>query len=300
MSRHKLLLVDGHAFAYRAFFAIQRLSNARGEPTNAVYGFAKMLRKLLLEHRPSHGAVVMDLGQPVKRLEKLETYKAQRKPMPADLQSQIPLIKEFVAASGIPLIEKDGVEADDIIATLAQEAKTDGATVLIATSDKDFMQLVGENVSLLNPSARETACVDAAAVEARYGVKPAQIVDFLSLLGDSSDNIPGVPGVGEKTAASLLRQFGSIEDLYRRLAELDDARLRRNLVEHRADVDRNRELVSLDLGVPLDMRSSQLTLRRPDFPALIGLCERLGFRGLTEEIRREATSQASPELSLGI
>src|ERR1051325_4843520 len=178
MAQARLLLVDGHSFAYRAFFAIQRLSNSKGEPTNAVYGFAKMVRKLLQDHKPTAAAVVMDLGEPVKRLERLKEYKAQRKPMPDDLSSQLPLIQEFTKVSRIPLVEKDGVEADDIIATLALQARLLKMEVAIATSDKDFMQLVDDSISLLNPASKEAARIDATGVRARYQVIPSQIIDF--------------------------------------------------------------------------------------------------------------------------
>jgi DNA polymerase-1 len=300
MPQGKLLLVDGHAFAYRAFFAIQRLSNSKGEPTNAVYGFAKMLRKMLQEFKPTHAAVVMDKGEPTKRIEKLKTYKAQRKPMPEDLYSQMPQICEFVQASRIPLLEREGEEADDIIATLAVLGRNQGMEVSIATSDKDFMQLVGDRITLLNPAAKETSVINAAAVENRYGVNPGQIVDFLSLQGDSVDNIPGVPGIGEKTAAALLQQFGSLDELYRRLDQMTDGKLREKLREHQPRVQLNRELVKLDTGVDLGVTLDQLVLARPDFPALISLCQRLEFRGLTEEIRRESALDSNPELSLGI
>lgn len=299
MSGQKLLLVDGHSFAYRAFYAIQRLSNSKGQATNAVFGFAKMVRKLLQEHKPTHAAVVMDLGEPVKRLEKLGTYKAQRKPMPDDLRSQVPIIREFVVHSSIPLVEKDGVEADDIIATFAAQAKREGITVAIATSDKDFMQLVDDTVFLLNPAAKDDARVDASAVKARYGVTPGQIIDFLSLQGDSVDNIPGVPGVGEKTAASLLQKFGSLQVLYESIEQVE-GKLRQKLVEHRARVELNRALVTLDTAIPLDLDVGNLKWGRPDYPRLIALLEALEFRSLTEEVRRESQKDANPEFTLGI
>lgn len=293
------MLVDGHSFAYRAFFAIRRLNNSKGQPTNAVYGFAKMVRKLLQEQKPTHGAVVMDRGLPAKRLEQLPTYKAQRKPMPEDLGSQIPLIEEFVESSSLHLIQKESIEADDIIATLAKQGQREGMEVAIATSDKDFMQLVGGPVVLLNPAAKEAAAIDKEAVKKRYGVEPEQIVDLLSLTGDSVDNVPGVPGVGEKTAAALLQQFGSVDRLFADLAQVTNTKLRQKLEDHRAQVEANRKLVSLDSGIDLDVDASQLGLQRPDFRRLIGLCERLEFRSLKEEIQRESQAHANPEFSLG-
>lgn len=300
MPESKLLLVDGHSFAYRAFYAIQRLSNAKGQPTNAVFGFAKMVRKLMQEHHPTHCAIVMDLGEPVKRLEKLGTYKAHRKPMPDDLKTQIPMIREFVQSSQISLLEKDGVEADDIIATVALQAKREGIPVAIATSDKDFMQLVDDTICLLNPAARETPRVDAAAVQARYLVAPGQIIDFLSLQGDAVDNIPGIPGVGEKTAASLLQKFGSLANLYQQLDQVSDVKLRQKLLDHRERVELNRELVRLDSAIPLDRSPGDLKVQPPDYPKLIALLERLEFRSLTEEVRRESQKNANPEFSLGV
>lgn len=299
MAKSPLLLVDGHSFAYRAFYAIQRLSNSRGEPTNAVFGFAKMVRKLVADQQPALGAVVMDLGQPTKRLEQLPTYKAQRKPMPDDLRAQIPVIREFMEASRVPVIEKDGCEADDIIATLAMQARSEGVAVAIATSDKDFMQIVQEGIILLNPAAKDALPVDAAKVRERYGVAPEQIVDLLSLTGDAVDNIPGVPGVGEKTAAALLQQFGSLEALYQRLNEVSSDKLRQKLAENRERVELNRALVRLDTAVALDLHANTLKLARPDYPRLLALCDRLEFRSLKEEIRRESEADANPEFPLG-
>jgi DNA polymerase-1 len=300
MAQARLLLVDGHSFAYRAFFAIQRLSNSKGQPTNAVYGFAKMVRKLIQDHQPTHAAVVMDLGEPVKRLEKLGVYKAQRKPMPDDLKSQIPLIHEFASVSRIPLIEKDGIEADDIIATLAVQANASGISVAIATSDKDFMQLVGDSIYLLNPAANEAKRIDAEAVRARYGVAPNQIIDLLSLRGDSIDNIPGVPGVGPKTAASLLQQFGSLDQLYLGLEQVSDPKLRQKLLEHKDQIQLNRELVRLDTGLSLQVTPDQLALGHPDYSGLIAFCERMEFRTLREEIQRDSLKESDAELTLGL
>lgn len=299
MAGATLLLVDGHAFAYRAFYAIQRLTNSRGEHTNAVFGFAKMVRKLRAERQPDLGAVVMDCGQPTKRLERLPTYKAQRKPMPEELSAQMPWIREFIEASRMPVIEKDGIEADDIIATLAMQAESGKVAVAIATSDKDFMQIVREGIVLLNPAARDAQPVDAAKVRERYGVSPGQIVDLLSLTGDSVDNIPGVPGVGEKTAAALLREFGSVAALYERLEEVSNDKLRQKLSEHRERVELNRDLVRLDTAVALEVHAIALKLAQPDYPRLLALCDRLEFRGLKEEIRRESEKDANLEFKLG-
>ncbi len=300
MPQPKLLLVDGHSLAYRAFYAIQRLSNSKGQPTNAIFGFARIVRKLIQEQSPTHGAVALDLGEPVARLAKLESYKAHRKPMPEDLRSQIPLIREFLSCSRIAVIEKEGVEADDIIATLASQARVASFTVAIATSDKDFMQIVDDSIVLLNPASKEGASVDAAAVKTRYGVTPSQMVDFLSLQGDSVDNIPGVPGVGAKTAATLLQNFESLDRLYDRLGEVADAKLRQKLEEHRPRVELNRQLVRLETAVPLDIQPGQLGLGPPAFAPLIAFFERLEFRSLTEEVRRDASQAGNPELSLGL
>src|SRR5258706_6239652 len=216
-STARFLIVDGHSYAYRAFYAIRQLSSPRGAPTNAIYGFIKMLAKMRGAHQPTHWAVVWDGGLAAERVTSLPEYKAQRPPMPDDLEEQIEQIQSYLDAASIPSICHDGVEADDLIATLTRQAVADGAWVIIASSDKDFMQLVSPRVGLLNPNDKSEAIWTGEHVSAKTGVAPEQIVDWLSLIGDSVDNIPGVSGVGPKTAAELINQHGSTPEIYRNL-----------------------------------------------------------------------------------
>ena len=206
----RLLIVDGHAYAYRAFHAIRDLRSPDGRPTNAIYGFVKMLAKMRAAVEPTHLMVVWDGGLSAERVARLPEYKAQRPEMPDDLKPQLDEIVEYLKAAGIASFCGDGVEADDYIACLARRAADAGMTVVIASSDKDFMQLVSARVGLLNPNDKSETVWTDEQVRAKAGVEPSQIVDWLSLMGDTVDNIPGVPGVGPKTAADLLNQFGSV------------------------------------------------------------------------------------------
>ncbi len=285
-----VLLVDAYALIYRAYFAIRSLTGPRGEPVNAIFGFTKTLRKLLTDYRPSHAAAVFDLGPPRERLSVLPTYKAHRPPTPPELDAQLPAIREMLQAMRLPIVEIEGEEADDIIATLATRATLAGATALIASSDKDFMQLVGPQVRLIRPDSKEAVPGDAAYVEARYGVNPEQIVDLLCLVGDAVDNIPGVPGVGEKTAADLLRTYRSLDNLLAHAGELPKPKLREAIMS-RADLLRlNRELIRLRTNLPLPVELEDLRIKPPDQPKLTALLGQLGFKSLLAEVEREATA----------
>jgi DNA polymerase I len=283
-----ILLVDAYSVIYRAFYAIRSLTGPQGQPVNAVYGFTKMLRKLLSAHRPTHCAVVFDLGAPRKRLAVLPSYKEQRPPTPPDLDVQLPIIRNILAALRVPVVEVDGEEADDIIATLTYQAAKDGVRVLIASTDKDFIQLIGPRVELLRPNSENETVYDAAAVRARYGVRPDQIVDFLSLVGDSVDNIPGVPGVGEKTAADLLQRYDNIENLLARASELPRHKLRDALLAAADRIRRNRDLIRLSTDLSLPAALSDLKVQTPNYGELTGHLKLLGFKSLVAELDKEA------------
>ena len=244
-----VLIVDGTAVAYRAFYAVQGLSTRDNQPTNALFGFVRMLRQLAAQWRPDRLVVAFDGGSPAHRLEKCPAYKAQRAPMPDDLRSQLPLINEYLAAAGIPEILVKGQEADDVMATLADRAARAGAVVRLATSDKDLMQLVDERVRIVPPTKANEE-LDAAGVEAKTGVKPAQIVDWLALIGDTADNIPGVDGIGPKTATKLLAQFGSLAACFAQADAIGSESLRRKLQAGRAVAELNVQLMALDKDVP--------------------------------------------------
>jgi DNA polymerase-1 len=287
-----LLLVDAYSQIYRAFFAIRSLTGPNGEPVNAIFGFTKMLRKMLTDYHPSHCAVVFDLGAPQARLSILPSYKEQRPPTPPDLDAQLPAIREVISAMCLTIVEIDGEEADDLIATLAVRAAQDGWDALIASNDKDFTQIVGPRIRLVRPNGNEAAVWEAADVEARYGVKPEQMVDFLSLTGDSVDNIRGVSGVGEKTAAELLRKFGSVDRLLAAINEISKPKLR-EAVRSAADQLRiNRQLVSLRTDLKVDVTLESLKLQVPDYTKLIEICRRFGFKSLRAELDKESQRDA--------
>ena len=241
----RLLIIDGHAFAYRAFYAIRGLTSPSGQPTNAIYGFINMLARLESQVLPTHAVVVWDGGLDAERVEELDDYKGQRDPMPDDMEVQLDEMVEYLEAGGWASVCDDGVEADDRIGQLAKRAEAEGFEVAIASSDKDFLQLINDRVKMLNPADKSGVPMDAGAVVAKTGVRPEQIVDWLSLVGDAADNIPGVPGVGVKTAAALLNEFGSVDGIYERLAEVKRDKLREALAAAEADVRRNQSLVAL-------------------------------------------------------
>src|SRR5664280_2675785 len=281
-----LLLLDSYSLIYRAFYAIRSLTGPDGQPVNAIYGLTKMLRKMIADHKPSYLAAVFDLGAPQKRLDLLPTYKAQRPPTPPDLDKQLPSIREIFQAMRVPIVEMEGEEADDIIGTLAVQAARGGLDVLIASNDKDFMQVVTPQVRLLRPDGKEAALVDPTGVKARFGVQPEQIVDFLSLLGDSVDNIPGTPGVGEKTAAQLLQTYGSLDNLLAHAADIAKPTLRAALMASTQQLRINRQLVALQTDLPLPVTMATLKTQPPDPAALAVLYRRFGFKSLLAELEK--------------
>lgn len=292
------LLYDAYSLIYRAFYAIRSLSGPDGQPVNAIYGLAKMLHKMATDHTPSHHAAVFDLGAPRKRLTLLPAYKAQRPPTPPDLDRQLPVIREMLEAMRVPLVEAEGEEADDIIATLAAHAAAADHDVLIASNDKDFMQLVTPRIRLLRPDGKETVIVDPDGVRERYGVSPGQIVDFLSLLGDSVDNIPGAPGVGEKTAARLLQGYGTLDNLLAHVAEITKPNLRDSLIASAERLQGNRQLIKLQSDLPLSVGLENLKVQAPDAAAVAAVYRRCGFKSLLARIEH-VPSPDEPDLFAG-
>jgi len=286
----RLFLIDGSGYIYRAYFAIRHLSNSKGQATNAVYGFVNMLLKVVREQQPDHLAVVFDSKGPTFRHQLYPEYKANRAAMPDDLVPQVPVIKEVVRAFNMPAIELPGFEADDLIATLAKRFAGEGMEVTVVTGDKDLMQIVSERVRLLDTMKDQVSGL--AEVAARFGGTPAQVIEVQALAGDSSDNVPGVPGIGEKTAVELIREFGSVESL---LASLDRVKgKRRENLEAFADQARlSWQLVQLRDDVPLDLDYASFTLSPPDRAALTALFKELEFHKLLQEFSAEA--QASGE-----
>ncbi len=278
----KLLIVDGHAYAYRAFHAIRQLSSPTGAPTNAIYGFIKMLGKLQAQLEPSHVLVVWDGGLAEERMAEHPEYKAQRPPMPDALEQQMNGIVSYLEAGGVTSLCRDGVEADDWIAAIALRA-ADEVPVVIASADKDFMQLVSSKIGLANPNDKSEKIWTAEDVQAKTGVQPGQIVDWLSLIGDAVDNIPGVPGVGPKTATDLMQQFGSVDGLYSRLDEVKSDRLRASLVAATEIVRRNQRLIALQLDqVPVSL--DEALVHPPNAERLRALYSEWGFKTMLAQL----------------
>ncbi len=277
----KLYLFDGSAFIYRAYYAIRNLSNSKGEATNAIYGFVTMIRKLIADGKPDYMAMCFDRPEPTFRHKKFDGYKAHRKPMPEDLVPQIEPIKEFCRLTRLACFEKPGYEADDIIGTLARRGEAEGMDVYIVTGDKDMMQLVNDKIKILNP-AKETI-YDREGVKSRFdGLGPEKVVEIMALMGDASDNIPGVPGIGEKTAIKLIHQFGTVENLIRDTEKISSKSQRALIADHRKELEMSRHLVTIDADVPLDFKWQDLEPKDPDQEKLLGFYQRYEFRGLAK------------------
>ena len=281
---NRLLLVDGHAYAYRAFHAIRSLNAPDGSPTNAIFGFIKMLQKMVGALKPSHVLVLWDAGLAIERSTALPEYKANRAPTPEALEQQFPQIESWLDAAGFPQFSEEGTEADDWIGTYARRAEAAGWTVVIASADKDFLQLVNARIGILNPNDKSEKIWTDADVVAKTGVEPRQVADWLALVGDSVDNIPGVPGVGPKTAAELLRKYGTIEDLYARLPEIKSESQRNALTGAADAVKRNQLMVRLHEGKTGGPELSALVPRPAVTPTLRQLYARWGFKSLLAEV----------------
>ncbi len=282
-----LLLIDGTALAYRAYYAFIRspLVNSKGENTSASYGFTSMLLGMMRQHQPDYLAAGFDLEAPTFRHEKFEAYKAQRPAMPEDLRPQIRRIKEILKAMNLSVLEREGFEADDILAGLARQAEGKGWKVLIATGDKDFLQIVSDKVKVVRPKPgrSEETIYGPEEVEREYGVGPERIVDIFALAGDAVDNVPGVPGIGPKTATDLIKKFGSLDNLYNNLDKVEKPRIRRLLEEHRKQAELSRELVTLHLAELPGLKLSDLKVHEPDRGELMRLFKELEFESLYRE-----------------
>jgi DNA polymerase-1 len=286
-----LYLIDGSAYIYRAFYAIRHLSTSSGIPTNAVYGFIGMLNRILKEKEPSHLAIALDAPGPTFRHDLSPDYKATRPQMPEDLAKQVPFIKRLIEAFGIPSIEIPGYEADDIIGTLAAWARKQGAKVVIVSGDKDLLQLVTPEVQMWDTMKDEV--FGPAEVEEKFGVPPAQLVEVMGLAGDSSDNIPGVPGVGPKTAQRLIKEFGSIDNLLAKLDEIPREKEREKLKAHAEQATMSRELAEIKCDVPLAKGWEKLELGESDREGLLALYRELEFKKFLQQLDEEKETQES-------
>jgi DNA polymerase-1 len=285
-TRPTLYLIDGSSYIYRAYYAIRHLSSPKGFPTNALYGFTQMLLKVMKDRRPDHLAVVFDVGRQTFRTEMYPEYKANRAAMPDDLLPQISPIKEMVRAFNIPTLELAGYEADDIIGTLACDCEAKGMDVVVVTGDKDLMQVVTGRVTLLDTMKDKATGIRE--VEERFGVPPELVIDILGLAGDTSDNIPGVPGIGEKTAIKLIQEFGSLDRLLERAGEVK-GKTGERVREFAEQARLSRRLATIDCRTPVTYQYDDLAVSPPDNTKLATLFKEYGFTTLMKEITSVAT-----------
>jgi DNA polymerase-1 len=284
-----LFLIDGSNQMYRAYHAIRGLTGPDGKSTNAVYGFVTMLRKLITDHQPQYIGASFDLPGETFRSQLAADYKATRSAMPGDLAEQIAWVHEACAALGVPVYTASGFEADDVIGTLAMKGARQGFRVAIVTGDKDFFQLVGDGIRVYNPRD-EGAWFDAAAVKDKFGVAPGQVIDVLALMGDTIDNVAGVPGIGEKGARDLIASFGSLENLLARAGEVTQKKYREGLQTYAAQARQSRELVKIRTDVDVDFEPEIFRYRGPSSERCYALFSKLGFRTLVTEFAPTAAS----------
>ena len=289
---NRLFLVDGSGYIFRAFHALPPMTRADGVPINAVYGFCNMLMKLLDDMDADAIAVVFDKSGQSFRNDLFDSYKANRGEAPDELAPQFPLVRDAVRAFNLPCIEMDGYEADDIIATYACQAQARGTEVTIVSSDKDLMQLVGDRIRMYDPMKQKSIGPDE--VRERFGVGPDLVIDVQALAGDSVDNVPGVPGIGVKTGAQLISEFGSLDALLARASEIKQPKRRENLLAFADQARLSRELVRLKLDVPVPVPLDEFAVRRPDPETLVGFLKAQGFRGITVRAERKLADAATP------
>jgi len=277
-SEKKLFLIDGNSLLYRSYYAIQRLSTSQGFPTNAIYGFISTLRKLIEQEKPHYLGIVFDTGKPTIRHQMFKAYKAHRKPMPEDLIPQVPVLKKVIRAMNIPLFEFENYEADDVLGSLAQKAGEKRIPAVIVSTDKDLLQLVDKGTAVYNPA--KEIYLDEAKVKEIFGVAPSQVIDVLSLWGDASDNVPGVPGIGEKTSKQLINQFGSLENLLRCQSEIRNPRLREKIEQNRDQLEVSRQLVTLERNLDVPFNLDDFAVSAPNTGELAALFQELEFTSL--------------------
>ncbi|GAB6076747.1 DNA polymerase I [Desulfurobacterium crinifex] len=287
MDSKTVYLFDGTSLAYRAFYAIRDLSTSTGFPTNAIYGFIRMFLKLYKDFKPEYVAVAFDVGKKTFRNELLKEYKANRKPTPDNFKVQLPYIKRFLKCLGVTVLEKEGYEADDILGTVAKNLASEGRRVFIVTPDKDMRQLIDEKISVIAISNKTglKKIYDLEAFRKEYGVNPQQIPDLFGLAGDSIDNIPGVPGIGEKTAKKLIADFGSLEGLYENLDELTPKR-KELLEKFKEQAFLSRELAKIDTNVPMDVSLEDLKVKEPEGKCLGEILKELEMKSIVEELKK--------------
>ena len=281
-----LYLIDGHSYFYRAFHAIKNLSNSKGVPTNAIFGFTNMLFKLLREKKPDAIAIVLDSPMPTERHRIYEEYKAQRPEMPDDLISQIPHMKKIVEAFRIPSFEMPGYEADDILGTIAKKAAASGVDVFILSGDKDMMQVVGDRIKIYDPM--KEVLIDEKAVIVKFGVPPERVAEVMALTGDAIDNIPGVKGIGDKTAKDLISNVDSLDELTDHPEKIRNERIRKMISENIETIRLSKTLATLDTALQVEVDMKELAIGKPDWPALLKMFSEFEFTSLIKMMPAEA------------
>ena len=290
-----LVLVDGHYYAYRSFYAIAHLTNSKGEPTNAAFGFASALLRMAEDLKPARGAVIFDGGVPQERLETHPEYKANRKETPEALEKQIPVLHEVARALGWQTLSIEGEEADDVIASYCRA--TDGDQCIVATNDKDLMVLAARGVKIYQPKSEGFELLGPAEVEAKWGVPPDKVPELLALTGDASDNFPGIPGVGPKTAAKWIAEFQTAAGVLAAADNIKPERFRPILKASAEIVRRNRKMVELRTALPLPIPVAQLKIQ-PDPEKQVELFRRLEFKRFTREAEARLAAQKPRQADL--
>ena len=296
----KILLIDGHSILNRAFYGLPDLTNAEGRHTGAVYGFLNIMFRIMEEEKPEYLTVAFDLSAPTFRHKRYEAYKGTRKPMPEELREQVPLIKEMLSAMGINIMSLEGYEADDLLGTVARRSEAKGMDVTIISGDRDLLQLATDKVLIRLPkTVRGKTTIEnyhTAEVLEKYQVTPPQIIELKALMGDSSDNIPGIPGVGEKTATKMIVQFGSIENAHEHLEEVKPNKAKESLREHYDMAQLSKELATINTDSPLEFSYEKAKVENPYTPEAYELCKRLEFKNMLNRFDPATAADSSMEL----
>lgn len=286
----KIVLIDGHSMLHRAFYGVPDLSNGEGLHTNAIYGFLNIMFKILEEEKPEYLAVAFDVHAPTFRHEIYTQYKGTRKPMPEELREQIPVMKEVLAAMGIKTVEQPGLEADDILGTLAKRSEKEGMEVSLISGDRDLLQIASERIKIRIPKTKggKTEIEDyyAADVEAKYQVNPVQFIDLKALMGDTADNIPGVPKVGEKTATELMVKFGSLEEIYNHIDEISKKSIRESLAANKELADLSKVLATIKVDGEIVFAYEEAKIRDFYTEDAYKIFTRLGFKNMLSRFEK--------------
>ncbi len=291
----KLVLIDGHSILNRAFFGIPDLSNSEGLHTNAVYGFLNILFRILEEEQPDYLTVAFDVSAPTFRHEMYAEYKGTRKPMAPELREQVPVMKEMLKAMGVTIVEKAGYEADDLLGTIAKRCEDAGLLVSVVSGDRDLLQLASEHIKIRIPKTKKTGTevedYNAAQVMEKYGVTPAEFIDVKALMGDSSDNVPGVPGIGEKTAVKIISQYGSIENAYARIDEMSKSKVRESFRENYEKAQFSKKLVTIDIHADIEYDLADARLGSLYTQEAYEICRRLEFKNMLSKFQGQAQTE---------